>query len=95
MNAHFFLLSLSFCSLFLLFQQQQHSLSVARFFLNRKNFFCFFSFGLSSSLFFQQQHKDPVHKTLEQINAQIYGIFRLSPSTNMGQSLGGSGDDQL
>jgi hypothetical protein len=42
MNTHFFLLSLSFCSLFLLFQQQQHSLSVARFFLNRKNFFCFF-----------------------------------------------------
>jgi hypothetical protein len=55
----------------------------------------FFSFGLSSSLFFQQQHKDPVHKTLEQINAQIHGIFRLSPSTNMGQSLGGNGDDQL
>jgi hypothetical protein len=32
---------------------------------------------------------------LEQMDAQIYGIFRLAPSTNMGQSLGGSGDDQL
>jgi hypothetical protein len=54
-------------------------------------FFC--SFFLS--LFFQQQHKDLVHKTLEQMVTQIYGIFILAPSTNMGQSLGGSGDDQL
>jgi hypothetical protein len=54
-------------------------------------FFC--SFFLS--LFFQQQHKDLIHKTLEQMDAQIYGIFRLAPSTNMGQSLGGSGNDQL
>jgi hypothetical protein len=77
-----------------LFQQQQLSFLVARFFLNRRNFFYFFcSFFLS--LFIQQQHKDLVHKTLEQMDAQIYGIFRLAPSTNMGQSLGGSGDDQL
>jgi hypothetical protein len=55
-----------------------------------------FFFALSSSLsLFQQQHKDLVHKTLEQMDAQIYGIFRLAPSTNMGQSLGGSRYDQL
>jgi hypothetical protein len=53
-------------------------------------------FALSSSLsLFQQQHKDIVHKTLVQMDTQIYGIFRLAPSTNMGQTLGGSGDDQL
>jgi hypothetical protein len=53
-------------------------------------------FALSSSLsLFQQQHKDLVHKTLEQMDAQIYGIFRLVPSTNMGQSLGGNRYDQL
>jgi hypothetical protein len=94
MNTHFLLLSLScfFCYFFLLFQQQLSFLA-ARFFLNCRDFFCFFV--LSSSLFFQQQHKDLVHKTLEQMDAQIYGIFRLAPSTNMGQSLGGSGDDQL
>jgi hypothetical protein len=54
-----------------------------------------FFFVLSSSLFFQHQHKDLVHKTLKQMDAQIYGIFILAPSTNMGQSLGGSRDDQL
>jgi hypothetical protein len=54
--------------------------------------FLFCSFFLS---LFQQQHKDLVHKTLEQMDAPIYGIFRIAPSTNMGQSLGGSGDDQL
>jgi hypothetical protein len=73
-----------------LFQQQQLSFSAARFFLNCRNFYFFV---LSSSLFFQQQHKDLVHKTLEQMVTQIYGIFILAQSTNMGQSLGGSGDD--
>jgi hypothetical protein len=90
------LLSLSFffaLSFFLLFQQQQLSFSAARFFLNCRNFFYFFV--LSSSLFFLQQHKDRVHKTLDQMDAQIYGIFKLATSTNMGLSLGGSGDDQL
>jgi hypothetical protein len=75
-----------------LFQQQQLSFSAARFFFELQELlFLFFLL----SLFFQQQHKDLVHKTLEQMDAQIYGIFRLAQSTNMGQSLGGSGDDQL
>jgi hypothetical protein len=66
-------------------------------FFNNKIFFELHEllFFCSFSLFFQQQHKDLVHKTLEQMDAQIYGIFSLAPSTNMGQSLGGSGDDQL
>jgi predicted MPP superfamily phosphohydrolase len=70
------------------------------FFFSNKIFFelqelVLFFYSFFHSLFFQQQHKDLVHKTLEQMDAQIYGIFRLAPSTNMGQSLGGSGDDQL
>jgi hypothetical protein len=48
-------------------------------------FFLLFFLSLSLSLF-QQQHKHLVHKTLEQIDAQINGIFRTAPSTNMGQS---------
>jgi hypothetical protein len=63
--------------------------SAARtFFFSSKFFFeqqelCFV---LSFFLFFQQQHKDLVHKILEQNDRQIYRIFRTVPSINMGQS---------
>jgi hypothetical protein len=93
MNSHFLLLlSLSQQQLFF-FYFSNNFFSAARFFFELQDSFVFCSFFLS--LFFQQQHKDLVHKTLEQMDAQIYGIFRLAPSTNLGQSLGGSGDDQL
>jgi hypothetical protein len=90
------LLSLSLSSLlFLSFVS-----ATTTFFFSSKIFFelqelLLFFFVLFSSLFFQQQCKDLVHKTLEQMDTQIYGIFRPAPSTNMGQSLGDSGDDQL
>jgi hypothetical protein len=77
-----------------LFQQQQLFFQHQDFF-ELQELLLFYFFVLSSSLSFQQQHKDLVHKTLEKMDAQIYGIFRLAPSTNMGQCLGGSGDDQL
>jgi hypothetical protein len=93
MNTHFLLLSLSFF-LFLSFVTV-----TTTFFFSSKIFselqeLLFFLFFLPLS-FFQQQHKDLVHKTLKQMDAQIYGIFILAPSTNMGQSSGGSRDDQL
>jgi hypothetical protein len=72
----FFALSFFCFSNNFLFQQQD-------FFLNCRNFFCFFLFFLPLS-FFQQQHKDLIHKTLEQMDAQIYGIFRLAPKHNYG-----------
>jgi hypothetical protein len=59
-------------------------------FLNSRNFFCSFFLSL-----FWQQHNDLVQKTLKQNDPQIYRIFRTARSTNMGQILGGSGDDQL
>jgi hypothetical protein len=77
-----------------LFQQQQLFFQHQDFF-ELQELLLFYFFVLSSSLSFQQQHKGLVHKTLEKMDAEIYGIFRLAPSTNMGQSLGGSGDDQL
>jgi amino acid permease len=88
-----FSLFLFFFSFSLLFEQQLSFLE-ARFFINYRNFFCFFLFFLPLA-FFQRQHKDLVHKSLEQMDAQIYELFRLAPSTNMGQSLGGSEDEQL
>jgi hypothetical protein len=88
----FFSLFLSFV---LSFVSATRAFFFNKIFLNSKNFFCFFPFVLSSSLFFQQQHKDLVHKTLEQIVAQIYGIFRLAQAQIWAKVLGGSGDDQL
>jgi uncharacterized protein YqhQ len=89
-----------FFSLFLFLLFPSFVLVTTTFFFSSKIFFelqellLFFLFFLPL-YFFQQQHKDLVHKNLEQMVTQIYVIFRLAPSTNMGQSLGGSGDDQL
>jgi predicted PurR-regulated permease PerM len=51
------------------------------FFLFFLFFYSFFSFLSSFLSFFQQQYNDK-EKTLEQIDPQIYRIFRTTPSTN-------------
>jgi uncharacterized protein YhhL (DUF1145 family) len=77
----FFLLFLSFVA------------ATSAFFFSSKIFFklqellLFFLFFLPLSLFFQQQHKDLAHKTLEQMDTQIYGIFRLAPKHKYGPKL--------